>query len=565
MKGISVFRQRLIVAAAIVALLATFGASMVRADTTVNLKVKILAVNDFHGQLSPLTDDTGQQVGGAAYLTAYIKRAQAGMEDATVIVDAGDHVGASPANSALLMDEPSIMVLNTLANPHCVANKMDRQCNIVGILGNHEFDKGVRELKRKMEGGRYESRPEDHVKAPYLKDPYPGARYPVVCANVVETPTGKTLVPPYVIKSVRGVPIAFIGAVLKGTKRIVMPAFVAGLEFKDEAESINSYIPEIKAQGVHAIVAVVHQGDQNGQDPMMADIVKKLDPAVDVVISAHTHKGYARMLRNSAGKEVLVTQAWSYSTAIADITMEINPTTGEIVAKWANIATVNSGVAPDPEVQKIVEDADDMVRKVVSEKEGQAATDITTRATDAGESPLGDLIADALRTAREGIDFAFVNSGGIRAKLLKGPVTWGRLFDTQPFGNRLVTMSMTGQQIYELLEEQWSDRMRPNILQVSGLTYQWKSGGGGKRRIVVNGSVRKDGVPIDRSASYTVATNDYLATGGDGFWGFTKGTSRQGADGPPVDVVDVLAAYVRSLPNPFREPVDAGKRVTRVP
>ncbi|HUJ69159.1 MAG TPA: 5'-nucleotidase, partial [Syntrophorhabdales bacterium] len=143
--------------------------------------------------------------------------------------------------------------------------------------------------------------------------------------------------------------------------------------------------------------------------------------------------------------------------------------------------------------------------------------------------------------------------------------TWGRLFDTQPFGNRLVTMSMTGQQIYELLEEQWSDRMRPNILQVSGLAYQWKFGGGGKRRIVVNGSVRKDGVPIDRSASYTVATNDYLATGGDGFWGFTKGTSRQGAGGPPVDVVDVLAAYVRSLPNPFGEPVDAGKRVTRVP
>ena len=565
MRRISPFMQRSIIAAAIAAQVASFSASIVWADPAAPVTVKILAVNDFHGQLSPLTDDTGQQVGGAAYLTAYLKRAQAGKEDVTVIVDAGDHVGASPANSALLMDEPSIMFLNTLANQYCLADKMDRRCNIVGILGNHEFDKGVAELKRKMDGGKSQDPPNERLKARYMKLPYPGARYPIVCANVVETSTGKTLVPPYVIKNVRNVPIAFIGAVLKETKKIVMPAFVAGLDFKDEAEAINSYIPEIKAQGVHAIVAVIHQGDENGQDPTVADIVKRLDPAVDVVISAHTHKGYARMLQNSAGKEVLVTQAWSYSTAIADITMQIDPATKEIAAKWANIATVNSAVMPDPEVQKIVEDADDIVRDVVSEVEGQAATEISMKPTDGGESPMGDLIADALRTTRNGIDFAFVNPGGIRARLRKGAVTWGNLFDIQPFGNHVVVMSMTGQQIYELLEEQFSERTRPTILQVSGLTYQWKSGGLGKRGIVVDDSARKDGAPIERRASYTVATNDYLATGGDGFAAFTRDASGQGASDLPADVVDVLAAYVRTLHNPFSQPSDTGKRVTRVP
>jgi 5'-nucleotidase len=331
-RRISVFMRRSIIAAAIAAQVAAFSASIVWAGSPPNMTVKILAVNDFHGQLSPLTDDTGQQVGGAAYLTAYLKKAQAGREDVTIIVDAGDHVGASPANSALLMDEPSIMFLNTLANQYCLADKMDRRCNIVGILGNHEFDKGIAELRRKMDGGKSQDLPKERLKSQYMKVPYPGARYPIVCANVVAASSGKTLVSPYVIKNVRDVPIAFIGAVLKGTKKIVMPAFVAGLEFKDEAEAINSYIPEIKAKGVHAIVAVIHQGDQNGQDPTMADIVKRLDPAVDVVISAHTHKGYARMLQNSAGKDVLVTQAWSYSTAIADITMEIDPATKEVTA-----------------------------------------------------------------------------------------------------------------------------------------------------------------------------------------------------------------------------------------
>jgi 5'-nucleotidase len=439
MKGFSTRMQRFVAATAIAAHMVALGTCMAWADQSATLTVKLLAVNDFHGQLSPKKDSNGEEVGGAAYLAGYLKKAQAGKEDLTIIVDAGDHVGASPANSALLMDEPSIMFLNTLANNYCLSNKMDARCNIVATLGNHEFDKGVPELERKMNGGNYD-RPGNRIDPPYLENPYSGAHYPVVSANVIKISTGKTLLPPYVIKTIRNVRIAFIGAVLKGTPGIVMPSSVAGLTFRDEAEAVNSYIPEIKAQGVHAVVVVIHQGDRDDQDSTMADIVRRLDPAVDVVISAHTHKGYAKMLKNSAGKDVLVTQAWSYSIAYADINLEFNPTTKGIVNKSADIVTTShKGMIPDRVVQDIVDRANARVAPVVSVVGGQAATDVTATQNSAGESALGDLIADALRTTRPGIKFAFVNPGGIRANLAAGPVTWGNLFDTQPFGNQVVT------------------------------------------------------------------------------------------------------------------------------
>ena len=559
MKGFFVPIRRFIIIVAIAACVTVLGVSMAWAESSAGLTVKILAVNDFHGQLSPKSGENGEQVGGAAYLAGYLRKAQAGKEDLTIIVDAGDHVGASPANSGLLMDEPSIMFLNTLANAYCLTDRMDPRCNIVAILGNHEFDKGIGELKRKIDGGNYDNQSRwSRIRAPYLENPYSGAHYPIVSANVIVKSTGKTLVAPYVIKTVRNVPIAFIGAVLKGTPDIVMPSAVDGLRFEDEAAAINSQVHEIKEKGVHAILAVIHQGDQNGKDKTMEDIVKKLDPAIAVVISAHTHKGYAKMVKNSAGKEVLVTQAWSYSAAYADINLEIDQNTKEIKAKWANIATVNSGIAPDPAVQGIVERADKMVAPVVNEVEGEAGTNIIAKQNNAGESALGDLIADAQRIQEDTL-FAFVNPGGIRNDLKAGPVTWGRLFDTQPFGNEMVTMLMTGQQIYDVLAEQWSDAAHPKMLQVSGLTYQWRSNGAGRPGSIIDGSVKTaDGQVIDRAASYKVATNDFLAEGGDRFSTFKAGKNQVVGK----QAVDDLAAYVKTLPNPFRAPADTGKRVT---
>lgn len=527
-------KQYLATAAISVQLLA-FGAGAALAVPTANLKVKLLAINDFHGQLSPKTV-SGRPAGGAAVLASYLKNAQTGMEDRAIIVSDGDFIGASPANSALLQDEPSIQFLNTLANTYCAPDKMNSRCNIVATVGNHEFDEGVAELQRMINGGNF-------AKGPFIENPYSGAHFPYVAANVIDNATCKTLLPPYVIKTVRNTPIAFIGAVLKDTPSIVAPAGVAGLTFLDEAAAINSYVPELQAKGVKAIVAVIHQG---GAD--VDAIVARLDGEIDVVISGHSHINTNKLVKNAAGKDVLVTQAYSASTAFANIDIEIDPFSKDIVKKSASIVTTygdaGPGLTPDTTVAGIVATADTIVQPLVSVVVGETSASITRTQNLAGESALGNLIADAQR-AYEGTEFAFMNPGGIRADLDKGTVTWGELFTIQPFGNQMVRMTMTGQQIYDLLAQQWSNPASPKMLQISGLTYCWTNNGAGKAGTVTE--VRKNGVAIDKAATYTVTTNNFLSGGGDGFTVFKSGLNRivDAAD------IDVLVSYIKGLSQPF--------------
>ena len=222
--------------------------------TNGSLRVKLLGINDFHGQLDAAKKVGTRPVGGAGVLVSYLRAAQLGIEDQTFFVHAGDLVGASPPDSALLQDEPSVQVMNLLANSSCAyMDKMNPACNWVGTLGNHEFDEGRVELLRLLNGGNFAT-------GPFLEDPYRGARFPYVSANVVDDTTGMPLIQPLVVKQTHGVPIAFIGAVLKQTPTIVTPTGVAGLRFLDEADAINSYVPGLKAMGVHTIVVTIHQG-----------------------------------------------------------------------------------------------------------------------------------------------------------------------------------------------------------------------------------------------------------------------------------------------------------------
>jgi 5'-nucleotidase len=527
--------KQFVATAAISAQLVTFAAGSAWAVPAANLKVKLLAINDFHGQLSPKTV-SGRPAGGAAVLAAYLKNAQLGMEDRSIIISDGDFIGASPANSALLQDEPSIQFLNTLANPFCQTDKMNSRCNILATVGNHEFDEGTAELLRMMNGG-------NHANGPFLENPYSGARFPYIAANVIVNATGKTLLPPYIIKTVRNTPIAFIGAILKDAPNIVAPAGVAGLTFIDEATAINSYIPELQAKGVRAIIAVIHQG---GAD--VDAIVAKLDGEVDVVISGHSHINTNKLVNNAAGKPVLVTQAFSAGTAYADITVEIDPFSKDIVKKSASIVTpfgdTGPGLTPDTTVAAIVAAADVIVAPRVNVVVGQTSATITRTQNPAGESALGNLIADAQR-AFEGTEFAFMNPGGIRADLSQGNVTWGALFTIQPFGNQMVRMTMTGQQIYDLLAQQWSTPAAPKMLQISGLTYSWTNNGAGLAGTITE--VRKNGVAIDKGATYTVTTNNFLSGGGDGFTVFKSGAN------PVIDAadIDVLVSYIKGLSTPF--------------
>jgi len=519
---------------------------------------KVLGINDFHGQLEPRTL-FGRPVGGAAVLAAYLQAAAAEAPRDALLVHAGDHVGASPPVSALLQDEPSISFLNLLTNRHCSYRfKLHPLCNVVGTLGNHEFDEGSGELLRLLEGG-------NHQDGPFQEDPWRGARYPTVNANVVWADSGEPLLPPSVVKRVRGLPVAIIGAVLKETPTIVTPAGVAGLEFLDEADAINAEVERLRRQGVEAIIVSIHQGTRqspSSDDPTpvgpvvldgaIGEIVRRLDDAVDLVVSGHAHSYTNALVENDNGTPILVTQAFSASTAYGDIDLALDPRSRDIVYKSARILTTwadeGPGLAPDAEVAALVADAADTVAPLVERVVGVAATDITRAATPAGESALGNLIADAQRAAM-GTDIALMNPGGIRDDILAGEVTWGELFSVQPFGNDLVRMTLSGEQLIALLNQQWAGQPFARIMKPSGLSYSWHENDPATLadNQVDPVSILVNGTPLNPIASYSVTVNSFMAGGGDNFSVLTEGTDLVIG---PVDL-DALIVHIENLPQPF--------------
>lgn len=526
------------------------------------VQFKVLGINDFHGQLEPRTL-FGRPVGGAAVLASYLQAAADEARHGALLVHAGDHVGASPPVSALLQDEPAIGFLNLLANRHCSYRfKLHPLCNVVGTLGNHEFDEGSAELLRLLEGGNHED-------GPFQEDPWRGARYPTVSANVIWAESGEPLLPRSVVKRVRGLPVAVIGAVLKETPSIVTTDGVAGLTFLDEAEAINAEVARLRGQGVRAIIVSIHQGapqspssaDPTPAEPLtlegaIGEIVRRLDDEVDLVVSGHAHGFTNALVENDNGTPILVTQAFSASTAYGDIDLAIDPRSQNIVQKSARILTTwadeGPGLTPDAEVAALVAAAADTVAPLVERVIGTAATDITRAESAAGESALGNLIADAQRAAM-GTEIALMNPGGIRADIEAGAVTWGELFTVQPFGNDLVRMTLSGAQLVALLDQQWAGQPFARILKPAGLTYAWRENGPGfadnrvdPASILVNGSL------LDPLANYSITVNSFMAGGGDNFSVLTEGTDRVIG---PVDL-DALIDYVESLPQPFNAAIE---------
>jgi len=524
------------------------------------LAVKLLAINDFHGQLSAGRLVSSRPVGGAPVLATYLRAAALDWDDNVLLVHAGDHVGASPASSALLQDEPAISFLNLMNKK--LGGHRGGNCRVIGTLGNHEFDEGRAELFRLLGGG-------NHAAGPFLDRKWRGADYPSISANVIDAATGATILPPYEVKKIDGVRIGFVGAVTRTTPSIVTASGVAGLAFTDEATAINAQVAKLKLDGVKSIVVLIHEGGSQSSflgltktapgavTGAIGDIVKKLDDEVDIVVTGHTHSFTNSVVLNDHGKAILCTQAFSAGTAFADITLTIDRATDDVTEARAAIVTTwaddGPGLNPDSDAAELTASAESLVAPLVSRVIGASSAALTRTQNAAGESNLGDLIADAQR-AEMSADFAFMNPGGIRTDLDVGSVTWGELFAIQPFANNLVKMTLTGTQIDALLEQQWQVN---RVLQPSGITYTWNAAAPVGSRVDI-ASILKSGVPIGAATEYTVVVNSFLAGGGDGFTVLTGGTNRVVG---PIDL-DALVRYIGTLAQPFGAP--AGNRITRL-
>jgi 5'-nucleotidase len=522
-----------------------FGPTSAAVAQSTPVDVRILAINDFHGNLRPPPGgiriaDPGDKTkkivvpaGGAEHMATLLRQLREGAKN-TIFVAAGDLIGASPFLSAMFHDEPTIEALSMMGLE-------------LASVGNHEFDEGKDELLRMQNGGCH---PVDQCQGPH---PFLGARFHYLAASTVEKSTGKSVFPPYEIRQFDGIPVAFIGLTLKGTPDIVSPEGVAGLEFRDEADTVNALVPELKARGVEAIVVLIHEGgvptgDYNECPDIsgpIVDIVRKFDRAVDVVISGHTHQAYVCEIDGR-----LVTSGDKYGTVVTAIDLKLDPVTRDVISARADNTIVRiDGYASDPLQTELLASYDKFAAPIANRPAGSVSATLSRAPNDAGESPLGDIVADAQLAATTldangGAVVAFTNPGGIRTDIARkedGAVTYADVFASQPFRNQLVTLTLTGAQIKAMLEQQWLDPKRPRILQVSkGFSYGWD----GSRPYgdhVIADRMLLNGQRVDPAQNYRVTVNNYLAVGGDGFTALKAGIALRFG----VYDVDALYAYFR--------------------
>lgn len=538
--------------------------------------IKLIAFNDLHGNLEPpktsitAPSSAGGTVavpaGGAAYLASAIASLRA-KNPHHAVVSAGDMIGASPLVSALFLDEPTIEAVNVM--------KID-----FNAVGNHEFDKGQTELLRMKNGGCAKN---TALEPCQVNKAFPGANFGFLAANTVKA-DGSTLFPATGMKTFTQdgatVKVGFIGMTLRGTPSIVTPSGVAGLTFKDEADTANALIPSLRAQGADVIVVVVHEGATTttsyndkrctGLSGDLLPILNRLDAGVDVVVSGHTHRAYVcDYARTNAAKPFLLTSAGQYGTLVTDIDLTVDTATRKVTAKTADNVIVQgeaytSGSTTvaltdqypkfekNTEIATLVTQYQTVAAPLVQRVVGKLTGPATRTATASRESAMGNLIADAQLAAtapagKGGAQIAFMNPGGVRADLVPaadGSVTYGQLFSVQPFGNSLVVKTMTGAQIRALLEQQFNSGSNtvaaPRVLLPSaGFSYTYDLAAAAGSRIT---AMALGGVPMADATAYRVTMNSFLATGGDNFTVFNQGTNTLGGD----QDIDALEAYIKA-------------------
>ncbi|MDR6862890.1 bifunctional metallophosphatase/5'-nucleotidase [Phycicoccus sp. 3266] len=597
------------VAAMAAAGLAMTGGSSTAAANGPTMDIQLLSFNDFHGNLETPSGSSGRIVtghktvtdpktgalvaqdvttdaGGVEYLATHLKEARKG-HPYSLTVAAGDLIGASPLLSAAFHDEPTIEAMNSLG--------LD-----ASAVGNHEFDEGYKELQRMADGGCLDdgTGANNQDSCPGGKT-FTGANFDYLAANVVYSGTDKTILPPYTIKNIKGAKIGFIGMTLQDTPTIVTAAGVAGLQFKNEVATANALVPVLRAQGVNAIVVLIHQGGtpnqqtwyENGTpytvnptydytcaqggslaaDSPIIPIAKGLDPAIDMIVSGHTHQPYVCDIKDPAGQPRMVTSASSFGRLFTDTELTYDRRTQDIVRTSVDSANmiVTRDVAKDADQTALIDRYKTLVTPIASKVIGHVTTDVTRTGNAGGESQLGDLIADAqladpsVVTGGRKPDIAFMNPGGIRTDLTyssskygeaPGDITFEEAFNVQPFNNYLVSLDLTGAQVKQLLTEQWSGKnagTAKKILQVNkGFNYTYSG--------TTLGTVTVNGQPLVDGQTYRIVTNNFLQGGGDNFPTMAQGTNVYygGLD------IDAFASYL-SASSPYTP--GALTRITATP
>jgi 5'-nucleotidase len=567
--------HRFIVPVTILALMTVAAMPAVAATQPAPVTVQILAVNDFHGALDPsLTkpnandNTTWYYRGGAEYLANFVNT-KAALNPNTVGISGGDMIGASPLLSALFHDEPTVLAFDLLGFDFAAT-------------GNHEYDEGWHELLRMQSG---ECHPVDGC-FPGVPE-FKGASFEYLAGNVIRLDTGQTLFPSYGVREFGGVKVGFIGIALDSTPTIVTPSGVEGLTFAAEVATINEYVKLLKdTEHLKAIVVILHDGASAGptinscttSDPFFASVVMNVDPEVDALITGHTHNAYncqVQVKKNYA--PMLVTGAGYSGRYLTDIDLTLAGTNGQVTAKTATnipVETPYLTAVPDPAMKTLLDQYRTASAPLANRVVGSITADITKTGNAAGESALGDVLADGQLADTAAPDpgaavISMTNPGGIRTDLLygqisggesPGQVTYAEAFAVQPFSNSLVTMTLTGAQLKTVLEQQFVGCGQPTggqkILQVSaGFTYSWSASASCGSKI---SNMQLNGVAINPAAGYRVTVNNFLAGGGDNFAGFKAGTDLLTGRIDLDAFVDYLGANSPVAPGPKN-------RITSIP
>ncbi|MFM1725129.1 bifunctional UDP-sugar hydrolase/5'-nucleotidase [Rhodococcus sp. PAM 2766] len=511
--------------------------------------VRLLAINDLHGSLQPPQGARAQilrpdgppvDAGGAAYLASYIRQLR-GQAPNSLLYSVGDNWGSSPIESALFHDEPTVNLLNMMG--------VD-----AASVGTHELDEGFGEFRRMQTGGCHT------VDGCQFESEYAGARFPMLAANMTFA-DGTPATLPFAVNYVDGVPVGVIGVMPSDAPAKVAVDGVAGLEFGDELATIDRTAATLDFLGVHAIVVLLHRGDEQPTggpnscdlaDGPARTIATQATPLVDAIFTADSHAQYNCSIDDPAGNPRPVMQAASHGRIVSVVDMMLDRATGEVdrpsIQAFNQIVTHD--IPPDPQVSDLVDRAGLQSAEVAQRPVGSVTADITREPGPSGESPLGNLVADAqLAAARgRGAQLALTNPGGVRTDLLHGAdgtVTFGDAYQVQPFVNPLEVRTLTGVQLEEVLEQQFQTRPDGSPLELiltpsASLTYRIDRAAPAGSRIA---DLRVDGTPVAPDGRYRVAVNKFLADGGDGFTALRGGTEPASAGNDLEALTSYLDAH----------------------